>query len=77
MSMYQKLRESEDTRTIPVLFISGAEQKEKFDFRTYLPDESIPEPDGYLEKPIEVDQYLAIVKQLTNTDSSRQEGTGR
>ena len=70
ISMYQKLRESEDTRTIPVLFISGAEQEEKFDFRTFLPDKSIPEPDGYLEKPIDIDRYLSIVRQLTGTKPS-------
>ena len=77
ISMYQKLRESEATRAIPVLFISGAEQEANFDFRSYLPDESIPEPDGYLEKPIDIDNYLAIVGRLTNSDSSKREQTGR
>ena len=68
ISMYRKLREGEDTRNIPVVFISGAEQEANFNFRSYLPDESIPEPDGYLEKPINVDRYLEIVKRLTNAD---------
>ena len=66
ISIYQKLRMNEATKTIPVLFISGAEQEEKFDFRSYLPDESIPEPDGYLEKPIDIEKYLKIVKELTS-----------
>ncbi len=70
ISMYRKLRENDDTRTIPVIFISGAEQEEKFDFRSYLPDESIPEPDGYLEKPIDIDKYVKIVGRLTGTDTS-------
>jgi len=65
ISLYRKLRESEDTRTIPVLFVSGAEQEEKFDFRTYLPDESIPEPEGYLEKPIDIGKYVELVRSLT------------
>ncbi|MBU8934334.1 MAG: response regulator [candidate division Zixibacteria bacterium] len=70
VSMYQKLRESKDTQTIPVLFISGAEQEDKFDFRAYLPNESIPEPDGYLEKPVDIDKYLAKVRQLTGSNPS-------
>ena len=72
ISMYQKLRESEYTRSIPVLFISGAEQEEQFDFRSYLSDESIPEPDGYLEKPIDVEKYMATVRRLTGGDSSEE-----
>ncbi|MCK5125501.1 MAG: response regulator [candidate division Zixibacteria bacterium] len=69
VSMYQQLRENKATRHIPVIIISGAEQEEKFDFRNYLPDESVPEPECYMEKPVDVDKYIAMIKRLTTGDS--------
>ncbi len=75
IAMYRELREDAETSTIPVLFISGAEQEEKFDFRAFLPDESVPEPDGYLEKPIDIERFLAKVRQLIEVKPSAKGGT--
>lgn len=70
ISMYRRLRQGQKTRRIPVIIISGAEQEEKFDFRSYLPEESIPEPDCYMEKPIDVEKYLGAVERLIGSEAS-------
>jgi len=70
ISMYRRLRQSQKTRRIPVIIISGAEQEVKFDFRAYLPEESIPEPDCYMEKPIDVEKYLGAVERLIGSETS-------
>ena len=74
ISMYRELRENILTKHIPVIIISGAEQEQKFNFRTYLPDESIPEPECYMEKPVDVEKYLAMIEQLTGGDSIDKKG---
>lgn len=70
ISMYRRLRETDATRHIPVVIISGAEQQGKFNFRSYLPEESIPEPDCYLEKPIDVKNFVEIVERLIGSGLS-------
>jgi len=65
ISMYRQLKETSETNSIPVIFISGAEQEDKFDFRSYMPDKSIPPPESYMEKPINVEKLVNTVKRLT------------
>ena len=58
---------------IPVLIISGVVQAGEFDFRSYVPDESVPPPEAYLEKPINVPEFLQVVEHLTETGTPRSE----
>jgi len=67
ISMYQQLRQNKSTRHIPVIIISGAEQEDRFDFHSYLPEESIPEPECYMEKPVNADKYVETVKSLISS----------
>lgn len=64
ISLYIQLKQDPDFKDTPVLIISGVAQEEEFDFRSFVPDDSIPPPDCYLEKPIDVEEYLKIVEQL-------------
>jgi CheY-like chemotaxis protein len=69
LSMYGQLRHEPAYRKIPVLLVSGMESAQEFDFRKYVPDESIPEPEGYFEKPIDVDKYLKVIGSLLSSPS--------
>ena len=64
ISFYTRLRQDMELKTIPVIIISGIVELEKFDFRTYTKDDSIPAPECYMEKPIDVEKYIKKVKQL-------------
>ena len=64
MSFYIRLRKDKKLADIPVMIISGAVQEKEFDFRSYVPDTSIPPPEQYMEKPIIVDKFLENVNNL-------------
>jgi len=66
MSFYVHLRQSKKNAGIPVVILSGVIQEKDFDFRSYVSDESIPPPEYYFEKPINIEEFLAIVKRLTS-----------
>ncbi len=73
--MYQRLKSDQDTMGIPVIIVSGVEQVGRFGFRSYVPDGSIPEPECFMEKPINVDEYVQAIRQLTSPDRpSRKQG---
>jgi DNA-binding response OmpR family regulator len=70
MSMYKQLKQDQALKNIPIIIISGVEQDGEFDFRSYIPDESIPKPDCFMEKPIDVGKYLQAIEQLLSSNSS-------
>ncbi len=70
IAVYKQLRRDPRTDRIPVIIVSGVEQNGKFDFRSYVSDESIPEPQCFMEKPIDVDEYVRVIRQLTSPDQS-------
>ena len=74
ISFYTRLRQDNESKTTPVIIISGIVESEKFDFRTYTKDDSIPPPECYMEKPIDVDVYIQKVKELVGKNSSTLNG---
>ena len=64
ISMYTRLKEDPALRTIPVVIISGAGQDGAFDFRAYVTDESVPEPEYYIEKPVTAERYIEVVNKV-------------
>ena len=64
ISMYIAMKQNEKFRQVPVIIISGIVEEGKFDFRKFLADESVPPPEQYLEKPIKIDEFIALVKSL-------------
>lgn len=70
-SLYRRLRQHEELRSVPVVIISGVAREQEFDFRAFVPETHIPEPDRYLEKPIAVDQFLAVVDEMMQRPSPR------
>lgn len=64
ISFYTRLRRENSFAEIPVIIISGAVDRGKFDYHSYVEDESIQKPDGFMEKPINVGDFLNKVEQL-------------
>jgi CheY-like chemotaxis protein len=65
ISFYIKLKQNEKFNKIPVIIISGIIEFEKFDFRAYVKDTTIPEPERFMEKPIDVKKFVQNIKNLT------------
>jgi DNA-binding response OmpR family regulator len=66
ISFYTKLKQSEKYKNIPIIIISGAIESGNFDFRNYVSDISIPEPEYYFEKPIDVNEFIGKINELLN-----------
>jgi CheY-like chemotaxis protein len=61
---YRELRESEEWKSIPVIMITGVSE----DFRGFISSrKQVPPPDGYLAKPVDEEQLLSMVRQLTSS----------
>ena len=70
ISMYVKIRKDERFKHIPVLIISGVVQEDEFNFRSYVPDKSIPPPNYFFEKPISIARFMKIVNKFISPDLS-------
>jgi CheY-like chemotaxis protein len=58
---YRELREHDEWKSIPVIMITGVSE----DFRTFISSRKhVPPPDGYLAKPIDEQEFLALVDKL-------------
>ena len=64
LSLYTKLRRDKQLNATPVIIISGIESQQEFDFRHYVKDQKIPQPDRYIEKPIDVYEFESTVNAL-------------
>lgn len=58
---YRGLREHDEWKSIPVIMITGVSE----DFKTFISSRKhVPPPDGYLAKPIDEQEMLALVGKL-------------
>jgi DNA-binding response OmpR family regulator len=66
LSFYSKLRKDSEYKHIPVIIISGVIQSGNFNIQSYARDNDIPQPEGCMEKPINVKEFLRTIKRLTS-----------
>ncbi len=67
ISIYRELRLSDKHKNIPVAFISGIASAKDFmnnEFRKLIDDEAMLPPDGYIEKPVMVEDLIKLVEKL-------------
>jgi CheY-like chemotaxis protein len=64
IGMYQELKHGEETKNIPVIIVTGIARGGHFDDRMMRRDKDIPPPDGYIEKPMNPDAVLKMVRDL-------------
>jgi len=70
ISFYLKLRRDNEFINVPVILISGAVEYEKFDFSKYVKNDSVPEPNLYMEKPIDVENFITNINDLLNLSNN-------
>ena len=67
IAFYRDLKLDEQTKDIPVIFVSAFSLARDFTgpgFRKLIPDEQVPEPEAYLEKPVEVPRLLEVIRSI-------------
>ncbi|MDQ1266545.1 MAG: hypothetical protein QG635_1697 [Bacteroidota bacterium] len=58
---YRTLRSNEDWKSIPIIIITGISD----DFKKFISTrKQVPPPDGYISKPVDENELLALVKKL-------------
>lgn len=69
ISIYKEIRASELLRHIPIILISGMVGASDFMEKGFLElvvDQRIPPPDGFIEKPIDIDILIQNINELLN-----------
>jgi len=67
IAFYRELKLNHETSTTPVIFISAFSMARDFTgpgFRKLIPELDIPEPDGYLEKPVDIPRLLELINKI-------------
>lgn len=67
ISMYKELRTTAAFKSIPIALISGISPAKDFmedEFKKLIDDETIPPPDGFIEKPVKLPALTELVEQL-------------
>ncbi len=66
IKMYREMRKDESLAKVPVIMVTGFSTPAigYMDFKKFIHERSIPAPEGYIEKPIDKDQFLEAVKQV-------------
>ncbi len=67
LACYKTLKQFPELRGTPVLIVSAFGQPQDFKgerFRTIIQDPDIPEPSGYLEKPVKAPHFAAVIRSL-------------
>ena len=68
VSVYKEFRTTETFKDIPVVIISGmlvAKDSIEEEFKKLIGDETIPLPNGFVEKPIKLPALLGLVEKLS------------
>ncbi len=80
IALYQQLKLDDNLRRIPVVFVSAFSRSSGVgpaSFRKMIPDERVPVPDVYLEKPVAVPEFLETVASLIeSTEADAGPGSG-
>lgn len=67
IKMYREMRKDEQLKGLPVIMVTGIETVEPWEFKgfsKFMEERSIPAPQGYVEKPINKEQFLKAVKEV-------------
>ncbi len=71
IQMYRDLKQDQDLKDIPVIMVSTIDMKTFSFFQKFRhapEDKGVPEPGAYLEKPLEVEELIQLVRSLTTSD---------
>jgi CheY-like chemotaxis protein len=64
MAMYKDLKLHKETRKIPVIIVTGVAKGEDIDDLMIAQDQRLSPPDGYIEKPMDPDTVVKLIRNL-------------
>ena len=74
IQMYREIKQDQDLKNIPVIMVSTIDRK-TFSFYQKFQDTpkgtGVPEPGAYLEKPLEAEELIKLVRSLISADDCR------
>jgi two-component system phosphate regulon response regulator PhoB len=79
IQMYRELKDRDDLKDVPVIMVSTIDKKTFWlyqKFQSPSRGKRIPEPGAYLEKPLEAEELIRIVRSLTTAGECPPEGNG-
>jgi two-component system phosphate regulon response regulator PhoB len=65
IKLYTQMKGDKKLAGIPVLVVSGVSPSSEFEFREFVSDTSVPPPEGYVEKPIQPEEFIKLVDRLS------------
>ena len=71
IQLYRELKEDEDLSRVPVIMVSTIDKKTFLMYQKFQrtpQGQKVPEPGAYLEKPVEAEELIRLVRTLTTTD---------
>jgi len=71
IQMYRELKEHEDLKNVPVIMVSTIDKKTFSFYQKFhgTPrQKGVPDPGAYLEKPLEAEELINLVRALTEAD---------
>jgi two-component system phosphate regulon response regulator PhoB len=71
LQMYRELKEHEDLENIPVIMVSTIDKKTFSFYQRFQGTprhKELPDPGAYLEKPLEAEELIQLVRKLTEID---------
>ena len=71
IQMYQELIAHDELRNVPVIMVSNIDKKTFSFYQRFQStprDRGVPEPGAYLEKPLEAEELIRLVRSLTTTE---------
>ena len=77
IQMYRELKEHDDLKNVPVIMVSTIDKKTFSFYQKFQStprDRGVPEPGAYLEKPLEAQELISLVRTLISTDKCALDG---
>lgn len=78
LSIYKTVRHRPDWQGVPVVIVSGYSRREELtsgEFRRLLGDDSLPLPEGFVEKPVALPELLALLEALRQPEEGAPGGS--
>jgi len=71
IQLYRELKEHEDLKNVPVIMVSTIDKKTFSFYQKFQGtprQKGVPDPGAYLEKPLEAEELIKLVRALTEAD---------
>jgi CheY-like chemotaxis protein len=75
LSLYEEFKKDNKLKDIPIIIVSAfgnvAYDYEDFDFKKFITDPDIKEPEAYFEKPIQIDEFISFLSSIFKSNKRK------